>query len=1070
MRSGKWFRLLFGLLAVALAASACGASRSPDFPAPSPMPQIARTDQPPSGSPGGILGSDQVPASQPPLNLRFERIGIEDGLSHSAVWHILQDSEGYMWFGTQDGLNRYDGHSFTVYRHDPNDPQSLRDDNIASIYEDRSGVLWIGTPQGWLEEYDREQDRFTPYDIGSWITSVYRDRSGVLWIGAREGLYRFDREAEQATLITSERGWVEVVYEDRAGQLWFGTEDGWFSTLDRSSGQFTDYTIAAAPTSILEDHTGTLWVGTYCGGLARFDPQTKQFSYFVHDPDDPYSLSDSRNCVLSVVEDQSGALWVGTGDGLNRYDRETGRFSHYQHDSSDPHSLSNGGILSVYLDRSGVLWTGIEFGGINKLAAGAGWFAHYRHLTDDPNSLSDSIVTSVFEDPAGALWVGTIAGLDRLDRNSGQWKHYRHDPDDAASLVHDLVRSIYMDRLGTLWVGTRGGLDRYDYETDQFIHYDGSPVVMWMHEGPSGILWLATRSGFYRLDRDTDRLTFLKEAASWMVMVLEDRAGVVWVGTAGDGLYRYDPTNGEWRHYWHDPDDPHSLSNNGVESIHEDESGTLWLATQGGLDRFDRETDTFAHYRVQDGLVNEYVVGILQERAPPSDGVGNLWLATSGGLSRFDPQAETFKNYYASDGLQSNLFWRNAYYQSLDGEMFFGGQNGLSAFYPEQITDNPYPPPVVITAFSLFNQVVRTDLQANERIDLNYQDNFVSFDFAALDYSNPGKNQYAYWMEGIDEDWVQAGTRRHADYPNLRPGDYVFHVKGSNNDGVWNEEGASVRITIRPPFWATWWFRGILVLALAGVAFTAYRLRVRSVEARSRELERQVEQEINQRMRVEEALRQSEMEKAVTAERSRLARELHDAVTQTLFSASLIAEVLPRLWAKDPERGQQQLEEVRLLNRGALAEMRSLLLELRPEALAQAKMDDLLRQLGRAMTGRTGVPVSVHADLQCPLPAEVQIALYRIAQEALSNAAKHAEAGRVEVRFRCDADRATLAIDDDGQGFDVDNIPPGHLGVGIMRERAASVGAELEIESEPGSGTKVSVVWTTDEGQTTNDE
>ncbi len=316
-----------------------------------------------------------------------------------------------------------------------------------------------------------------------------------------------------------------------------------------------------------------------------------------------------------------------------------------------------------------------------------------------------------------------------------------------------------------------------------------------------------------------------------------------------------------------------------------------------------------------------------------------------------------------------------------------------------QITDNPHAPPIVISTFSLFNQAVRTNLRPGEQIDLTHKENFVSFDFAALDYNNPEKNQYAYRMEGVDDDWVQAGTRRHADYPNLRPGDYVFHVKGSNSDGVWNEEGTSVRITIQPPFWGTWWFRILVGLVLVGAAFGAYRLRVRSVEARSRELERQVEQEIDQRMEVEEALRQSEMEKAVAAERSRLARELHDAVTQTLFSASLIAEVLPRLWAKDPERGQQQLEEVRLLTRGALAEMRSLLLELRPEALAKAKMDDLLRQLGRAMTGRTGVPVSVSADVQCPLPAEVQVALYRIAQEALNNAAKHAEASQVDVRF-----------------------------------------------------------------------
>jgi signal transduction histidine kinase len=268
-----------------------------------------------------------------------------------------------------------------------------------------------------------------------------------------------------------------------------------------------------------------------------------------------------------------------------------------------------------------------------------------------------------------------------------------------------------------------------------------------------------------------------------------------------------------------------------------------------------------------------------------------------------------------------------------------------------------------------------------------------------------------------------------------------------------------VRITIQPPFWATGWFRILVVLGLVSGTLGAYRLRVRSIEARSRELERQVDQEISQRMRVEEALRQSEMETAVAAERSRLARELHDAVTQTLFSASLIAEVLPRMWARDPDRGRQQLEEVRLLTRGALAEMRSLLLELRPEALAKAKMQDLLHQLGRAMTGRSGVPVSVEADVQCPLPAEVQVALYRIAQEALNNAAKHAEASQVDVHFHSEQGRATLHIRDYGQGFDVDSIPPGHLGVGIMRERAAAVGAEFEIDSGPGSGTVVRVVW-----------
>ena len=402
--------------------------------------------------------------------------------------------------------------------------------------------------------------------------------------------------------------------------------------------------------------------------------------------------------------------------------------------------------------------------------------------------------------------------------------------------------------------------------------------------------------------------------------------------------------------------------------------------------------------------------------------------------------------------------------------MFFGGENGFNAFFPEHIVDNPYVPPVVVTAFSVFNQVRNTNLPTEAYFELTYDENFLSFDFAALDYNDPEKNQYAYRMTGIDEDWVHAGTRNHADYPNLGPGEYIFHVIGSNSDGVWNDEGTTVRITIQPPVWGTWWFRTIVLIALIAGVFGVYRLRIRRIEDQSRQLELQVaertadlEREIEHRLQAEEALRQSELDKAVAAERSRLARELHDAVTQTLFSASLIAEVLPRMWETDPEHARQQLEEVRLLTRGALAEMRSLLMELRPEALAKAKMDDLLQQLGRAMTGRTGVPVAVTVEGEWSYPTTVQIALYRIAQEALNNVAKHAEADNVDVRLQCGTDQVALSIEDNGQGFDTADMPPDRYGVEIMNERAAAIGARLEIESQPGHGTSVHVKWIADQ-------
>jgi signal transduction histidine kinase len=396
----------------------------------------------------------------------------------------------------------------------------------------------------------------------------------------------------------------------------------------------------------------------------------------------------------------------------------------------------------------------------------------------------------------------------------------------------------------------------------------------------------------------------------------------------------------------------------------------------------------------------------------------------------------------------------------------------------------------------VLNETVHRDLPPGEHIQLPYRDNFLSFEFAALDYTMPEKNQYAYMMEGLDRDWVYAGARHYADYPDLKPGDYVFRVKGSNSDGIWNEEGAALRITVEPPFWETWTFRALVALVLVLGAVGVYRQRVRGIEARSRELERQVEE----RTREIERLHEKAQELAVMEERQRLARDLHDAVSQTLFSASLIAETLPELWESNPEEGEHLLEKLQQLSRGALAEMRALLMELRPATLAEASMSDLLRQLGQAVSGREGIPVPVTVDEACAqrarwaqvvesptgdskvgeLPVDVRIALYRIAQEALNNVVKHAQASRVEVSLQClplvrDGDRegageVILDIRDDGLGFDPSSVSQERLGLGIMRERAEAVGIRLEIDSQPGQGTRVTAVWVDDEGRRINDQ
>jgi signal transduction histidine kinase/sugar lactone lactonase YvrE len=610
-------------------------------------------------------------------------------------------------------------------------------------------------------------------------------------------------------------------------------------------------------------------------------------------------------------------------------------------------------------------------------------------------------------------------------------------------------RSLLEDRQGVLWVGTLGGgLSQFDQATQSFLHYQ-------TEEGdPESISNNSIRA------------------------IYQDQSGALWIGTEY-GLNKFDRTRGRFKRYEPEESNPQSLSEGAVLSIYQDRSGVLWIGTfGGGLNKFDRESESFQHYLQADGLASDVVYGILE------DDSGNLWLSTNGGLSKFDPISETFRNYDVSDGLQSNEFNAGAYFQNDSGEMFFGGVEGLNAFFPDLIMDNPYAPQVVLTSLTHNGEAIDVG-KAPENVNnliFNWPDNSFEFEFAALSYRQPQKNKYAYMLEGFDQIWNEIETSRFGKYTNLPAGTYILRMTASNSDDLWSEEGLSIEITIGQPMWQSWPFIAIMVILVAAVGLALYRLRIMSIEARSQELEVEVEnrtaelkREIDQRLKVEEVLRQSEMEKAIVAERSRLARDLHDAVTQTLFSASLIAEALPSIWNSDQDEGGKLLEELRLLSRGAQAEMRTLLMELRPDTLVEAKLSDLMRQLAETVMGRKGIPVEVEVVGECPLPSEVHVAIYRITQEALNNVVKHSDAKRVTLRLHClerspdekagaeQPQRVELSVSDDGRGFDPSNTRSDRLGLGGMRERAAAIGAELEIESEEGAGTEVRVVWEGDE-------
>lgn len=1295
-------------------------------------------------------------ASAPRTNvaqIKFRRLTLEDGLSQSSVSCIEQDNRGFMWFSTQDGLNRYDGYEFKVYKHDPEDPYSLSNNRLQLCHRDQRGVLWFVTFDSVLHRHDPSTDRFYRYPLdvedplarrGANILKLYGDSAGNLWIGTYGGgLVRYDPATNQLVYYRDDLddaakqgendNRVYTVYEDRAGVLWFGTGEG-LVRYDPTEERFVRYPYeprgyvgAHDPHSlrsqfvriIHEDRAGRLWIGTTYGGLHKLDRETGEFIAYPFDVDDPAAFSG--NTVRALHEDRFGQLWVASAEvtaegtyahlGLERLDPETDKIVRYPTDPADPCSLSHQAVRLIHEDRYGNLWLHTFRGGVDVYDWDTGCFNRYVHNPDNPESLSDDAVATFYNDAAGGVWIGTGAGgVNLYDPTWTKFTHYRVSAPQAERGSNNSIFGLYAPpsgiddrgRASVLWVSTTAGLNRWDRRSGTFTFYEIDPeipdlVPYAMLEDPPGTLWLGTGLGLHKAilpaeeapDPKTLEFTLVlsRDKHGSVMGIQPDGTGALWLGMYDVGLARFDPATEDVIYYKHDPEDANSLDDNAVRDVFDGRRGTFWIRTESGLDHFDPATETFTHYRhdsenpqslsgevilavyedeagvvwigttgdglqrldpatetfttyrEEDGLPNDVVYAILP------DAEGNLWLSTNNGVSRFNPERGAFRNYTRRDGLQSNEFNWKAYYLAPDGEMFLGGVNGLNAFYPEDIHDNPQMPSVFITGLQILNEpvevtqnggVLQRPVESTDAITLSHTDRMVSFEFAGLHYGMPDRNEYAYMLEGFDEGWNYIGNRRFAIYTSLPPGTYTFRVKACNGDGVWNEEGRSLVVTVVPPFWGTWWFRGLVGLILLGTVVGSYQLRVRSVEARSRELEALVEErthalaqrtvEIERRRQELEALYRADEELysrlviehvlqalvdiavdsleadksavlcwdetcgrlvmrvargfsdeartqlsftrsegfagqvaetgepaivedaitdlrrvadgselvemvmaegihsfmhlpitldsevfgvfnvsytqphafgaeqqrlftalaqraaiaienarlyeraqdlAVVEERSRLARELHDAVTQTLFSASLLAEVLPPTWESDRAEGRRLLQELRQLNRAALAEMRTLLLELRPAVLADANLIDLLHQLAEAVTGRTSIPVAVTVEGQCDIPEEVRIALYRIAQEGLNNVVKHAHADHVSINLCCtspafDGGQPTtieLRAIDDGVGFDLNAVPPDRLGLGFIRERAQAIGAELTIASRPGVGTEIVVVW-----------
>lgn len=1060
-----------------------------------------------------------VSGIEPPSgDLRFDHLGISDGLSNSSVSSIVQDETGFIWFGTQSGLNRYDGYSVERFEHDPFDRNSLSHNLIQTMHLDEAGVFWIGT-YGGLNRFDPADGSFTRYanvlgDTRSLsnnvVVAIETDDDGRLWVGTLDGLNRLDRSDDRFDRYTADdrigslpNAVIRSLTLDRLGQLWIGTYAGLsryvpegdsFDTIG-TDGPASERLPSPYVMSIaLDPHDDeVLWLGIWDGGISRYDTRAGSIETIELPNDDVYTMSF----------DSDGRLWVGTwGGGLYIVDVQSGELrSIVAGEEGRTSGLAHNVVYSLLEDQSGIIWIGTNGGGVNSYVPWENRFQTFKHDPEDPQSIPEGKVDSVWVDSDDTVWIGTYTGgLSSLDPATGITRRYAHDPDDARSLSNDIVNAIVRDSRGTLWIGTNGGLNRFDSGTDRFERILAperellGDVIFAIHESGDGRLWLGTNSGGVVVydPSNGENQQFLHDPHDRMSLsdnlvrcIMSDDHGAIWVGT-NHGLNRYDPVRGGFVRYLHDVDNTASIPSNDVRAIYQDSTGMLWIATTGGgVASYNRANDEFSRISTRDGLASNHVVGILE------DDSGRLWFATKRGVSAYSRETGEFRTLDVSSGLLSNELTQ-AVAKGPDGRLYLGGAGGVTVVDPDQDDAEGFAPPVVITRFEVLGQerqLAQSMDGTYETLELSHADKFFSVEYAALDYSTPGQNSYAYMLEGFDSEWQMVGSRNYAGYTNLAPGDYTLRIRGAGSRGNWNEVGVSVPIIVHPPWWQSLVARIVYsAIAVAILVWVYVTIGARQRRAHERISE---QQRVNEELERKVAERTAEIEKArktaeqATREKSlflaNMSHEIRTPLTGMTGMMSLLANTkLDDTQAKYLGYLSTSAENLTALVNDLLDFERIEFGELRLESdqFSIGETARYIEELFSPVAHEKGLDLTLEVDLgddDTVLGDKSRVV--QILTNLVSNAIKYTNEGSVGISVRLkriapQRVHCQFEVTDTGIGFNADEqalvfdrfrqLDNGYsksgrgvgLGLAIVRQVVKAMGGDVQVESEKGVGSR----------------